>query len=233
PTGAGLSSSAALECATAAALNDLYGLGLSAPELALISQRAENAFVGVPCGVMDQMASACCTDGAALFLDTRTLEGRHVPLDLEAAGFRLLVIDTRVKYDLGDGAYAVLRAGCERAAELLGLAALRDLPAAGLSAALERLPDDLARLVRHVVTENGRVLETVEHLDGGRIAALGPVLTAGHASLRDDFRVSCDETDLAVESAVADPVAAAVRSAGYAAPVAFTAVPSPGARRVD
>ncbi|MFI9163602.1 galactokinase [Kitasatospora aureofaciens] len=262
PTGAGLSSSAALECATAAALNDLYGLGLSAPELALLAQRAENAFVGVPCGVMDQMASACCTDGAALFLDTRTLEQRHVPLDLEAAGLRLLVIDTRVKHDLGDGAYAALRAGCERAAELLGLDALRDLPAAGLTAALERLPEDLARLVRHVVTENLRVAETIEHLDGGRVAALGPVLTAGHASLRDDFRVSCDETDLAVEAAVAagalgarmtgggfggsvialvraadaDPVAEAVRSAfrsaGHADPVAFTAVPSAGARRV-
>ncbi|MER7583555.1 galactokinase [Kitasatospora sp. NPDC097691] len=262
PTGAGLSSSAALECATAVALNDLYGLGLSAPELALLAQRAENAFVGVPCGVMDQMASACCTDGAALFLDTRTLEQRHVPLDLETAGFRLLVIDTRVKHDLGDGAYAALRAGCERAAELLGLDALRDLPATGLTAALERLPDDLAPLVRHVVTENGRVAETIEHLDGGRIAALGPILTAGHASLRDDFRVSCDETDLAVEAAVtagalgarmtgggfggsvialvgaadADRVAEAVRSAfrsaGYADPVAFTAVPSPGARRV-
>ncbi|MER5353940.1 galactokinase [Kitasatospora sp. NPDC002551] len=262
PTGAGLSSSAALECATAAALNDLYELGLSAPEIALLAQRAENAFVGVPCGVMDQMASACCTDGAALFLDTRTLEQRHVPLDLEAAGFRLLVIDTRVKHDLGDGAYASLRAGCERAAELLGLAALRDLPAGSLAAALERLPAELAPLVRHVVTENQRVAETIKHLDGGRIAELGPVLTAGHASLRDDYRVSCPETDLAVEAAVAagalgarmtgggfggsvialvaagdvapvsDAVRAAFRSAGYAEPVLFTAVPSPGARRL-
>ncbi|WP_416875351.1 galactokinase [Kitasatospora sp. SC0581] len=262
PAGAGLSSSAALECATAAALNDLYGLGLSAPDLALVAQRAENAFVGVPCGVMDQMASACCTDGAALLLDTRTLERRHVPLDLEAAGFRLLVIDTRVKHDLGDGAYAALRAGCERAADLLGLAALRDLPAAGLTAALERLPGELAPLVRHVVTENRRVAEVIEHLDSGRTAALGPVLTAGHASLRDDFRVSCPETDLAVEAAVAagalgarmtgggfggsvialvaaadvaavaDAVRSAFGSAGFAAPVAFTAVPSAGARRL-
>ncbi|MEU8922591.1 galactokinase [Kitasatospora sp. NPDC048545] len=262
PTGAGLSSSAALECATAAALNDLYGLGLSAPELALVAQRAENAFVGVPCGVMDQMASACCTDGAALFLDTRTLEQRHVPLDLEAAGLRLLVIDTRVKHDLGDGAYAAVRAGCERAAGLLGLDALRDLPAADLTAALARLPRELAPLVRHVVTENQRVVDTIAHLEGGRIAALGPILTAGHASLRDDYRVSCPETDLAVEAAVAagalgarmtgggfggsvialvgaadvEPVAEAVRStfrsAGFAAPVAFTALPSAGARRV-
>ncbi|MFF2147338.1 galactokinase [Kitasatospora sp. NPDC058190] len=262
PAGAGLSSSAALECATAAALNDLYDLGLTMPDLALLAQRAENAFVGVPCGVMDQMASACCTDGTALFLDTRTLEQRHVPFDLAAAGLRLLVIDTRVKHDLGDGAYAALRAGCERAAGLLGLPALRDLPAAALAPALDRLPEELRPLVRHVVTENGRVLETVEHLGHGEIAALGPILTAGHASLRDDFRVSCPETDLAVEAAVAagalgarmtgggfggsvvalveavrvagvsEAVEAAFRSAGFAAPVTFTAVPSAGARRV-
>ncbi|WBP90797.1 galactokinase [Kitasatospora cathayae] len=262
PTGAGLSSSAALECATAAALNDLYELGLTASELALIAQRAENAFVGVPCGVMDQMASACCTDGTALFLDTRTLEQRHVPLDLTAAGLRLLVIDTRVKHDLGDGAYAALRAGCERAAGLLGLPALRDLPSADLAPALDRLPGELRPLVRHVVTENGRVLETIDHLGRGELTALGPVLTAGHASLRDDFRVSCPETDLAVEAAVAagalgarmtgggfggsvvalvgaadlaavsEAVRSAFRSAGFAAPVTFTAVPSAGARRV-
>ncbi|CAM5673438.1 galactokinase [Kitasatospora aureofaciens] len=262
PTGAGLSSSAALECATAAAVNDLYELGLSAPELALIAQRAENAFVGVPCGVMDQMASACCTDGTALFLDTRTLEQRHVPLDLTAAGLRLLVIDTRVKHDLGDGAYAALRAGCERAAGLLELPALRDLPPADLAPALDRLPGELRPLVRHVVTENGRVLETIDHLGRGDLAALGPVLTAGHASLRDDFRVSCPETDLAVEAAVAagalgarmtgggfggsvialveaghpavvsEAVRSAFRSAGFTAPVTFTAVPSAGARRV-
>ncbi|MFH9352147.1 galactokinase [Kitasatospora sp. NPDC017646] len=262
PSGAGLSSSAALECATAAALNDLYELGLTAPELALVAQRAENAFVGVPCGVMDQMASACCTDGTALFLDTRTLEQRHVPLDLTAAGLRLLVIDTRVKHDLGDGAYAALRAGCERAAGLLGLPALRDLPAADLAPALDRLPGELRPLVRHVVTENGRVLETIDHLGRGELAALGPVLTAGHASLRDDFRVSCAETDLAVEAAVAagalgarmtgggfggsvialvgaadraavfEAVRSAFRSAGFTAPATFTAVPSAGARRV-
>ncbi|MGK4579572.1 galactokinase [Kitasatospora sp. HPMI-4] len=262
PAGAGLSSSAALECATAAALNDLYGLGLSAPELALTAQRAENAFVGVPCGAMDQMASACCTSGAALFLDTRTMAQRHVPLDLEAVGLRLLVIDTRVKHDLGDGAYAALRAGCERAARLLGLPALRDLAPTELAAALDRLPGELGPLVRHVVTENRRVIETVDHLARGEITALGPILTAGHASLREDYRVSCPETDAAVEAAVAagalgarmtgggfggsvialvetaslatvsEAVRTAFRSAGFASPVVFTAVPSAGARRV-
>ncbi|THA35537.1 galactokinase, partial [Streptomyces sp. A1136] len=113
PTGAGLSSSAALEVVTGLALNDLFGLGLGHAELAVLAQRAENAFVGVPCGVMDQMASACCTEGHALHLDTRDLAQRQVPFDLAAHGLRLLVVDTRVKHALGDGAYAERRAGCE------------------------------------------------------------------------------------------------------------------------
>ncbi|MGC5410483.1 galactokinase, partial [Streptomyces sp. DT225] len=121
PTGAGLSSSAALEVVTALALNDLFGLGLDAAELAVLAQRAENAFVGVPCGVMDQMASACCTEGHALHLDTRDLGRRQVPFDLAARGLRLLVVDTRVKHALGDGAYAERRTGCEEGARLLGI----------------------------------------------------------------------------------------------------------------
>ncbi|MFJ9772410.1 galactokinase [Kitasatospora sp. NPDC101157] len=262
PGGAGLSSSAALECATAAAYNDLYGLGLSAPELAQLAQRAENAFVGVPCGIMDQMASMCCRPGAALFLDSRDLTMRQVPVDLAGQGLALLVLDTRVKHDLGDGAYAALRAGCEKAAALLGLSALRSLDPSGLPAALDRLPAELQPLVRHVVTENARVETAVAALDAGELTALGPVLTAGHASLRDDYRVSCPETDLAVEAAVAagaygarmtgggfggsvialvdataaDRVTAAVtaafRAAGYAEPRALTAVPAEGARRL-
>ncbi|MBV2155151.1 galactokinase [Kitasatospora sp. SUK 42] len=262
PSGAGLSSSAALECAVAVAFNDLYGLGLAAPELALLAQRAENAFVGVPCGNMDQMASMCCRPGAALFLDSRDLSTRQVPVDLAAADLTLLVLDTRVKHDLGDGAYAALRAGCERAAALLGLPALRALDAADLPAALPRLPSELRPLVRHVVGENARVEEAVAHLDAGDPAALGPILTAGHASLRDDYQVSCPETDLAVEAALAagaygarmtgggfggsvialvdtaaaDRVAAAVteafRAAGYTAPRTLTAVPAEGARRL-
>ncbi|PBC78125.1 galactokinase [Streptomyces sp. TLI_235] len=263
PTGAGLSSSAAVECVVAAAYNDLHGLGLDRPALARLAQRAENEFVGVPCGIMDQMASVCCTEGNALLLDTRDLAQRQVPLDLAGAGLRLLVVDTRVKHDLADGAYAELRAGCERAAALLGLPALRDLDPAGLDAALDRLPTELRPLVRHVVTENARVQQAIAHLDLGDLAALGPILTAGHASLRDDYRVSCPETDLAVETAVAagalgarmtgggfggsvialtaadtlDTVAAAVTSAftdaGYAAPRTFTAIPAPGAHRIS
>ncbi|PYC82715.1 galactokinase [Streptomyces tateyamensis] len=262
PGGAGLSSSAALECATAIAYRDLYQLDLSAAELAVLSQRAENAFVGVPCGVMDQMASACCEDGAALFLDTRDLSWRQVPLRLAEQGLALLVIDTRVKHDLGDGAYAGLRAGCEGAAELLGLAALRDLPEAGLAEALAALPSELAPLVRHVVTEDARVLRAIELLDKGEFAALGPILTAGHASQRDDFAISCAESDLAVRTALAagalgarqtgggfggsvialvpQELAAAVgtavhnafTTAGFTTPVSFLATPSRGAHRL-
>ncbi|WP_328302055.1 galactokinase [Streptomyces sp. NBC_00435] len=263
PTGAGLSSSAALECVVAVAYDELYQLGLPGPELARIAQRAENAFAGVPCGIMDQMASVCCTAEAALHLDARTpWDHRQVPLDLRGQGLGLLVIDTRVSHDLGDGAYAALRAGCERAAALLGLPALRDLDAAGLHKALDALPAELVPLVRHVVTENARVVEAVSRLREGDAAALGPILTAGHASLRDDYRVSCPETDLAVaaavdagalgarmtgggfggsvialveagsEGAVGGAVTAAFGAAGHRPPRLFAVTPAAGARRL-
>ncbi|MFC8505800.1 galactokinase [Streptomyces sp. NPDC057411] len=263
PTGAGLSSSAALEVVTALALNDLFGLGLSRPELAVIAQRAENAFVGVPCGVMDQMASACATEGHALHLDTRDLSYRQVPFDLAARGLCLLVVDTRVKHALGDGAYAERRAGCEAGARALGVRALRDVPAAQLSDVLARLGDEtVRRYVRHVVSDNDRVERVIALLDAGDPRAVGALLTEGHASLRDDLRVSCAELDLAVEAAnaagalgarmtgggfggsavvlveadAADAVAAAVAKAfaeaGHTAPGVFPAVPSAGARRV-
>ncbi|MFE4957382.1 galactokinase [Streptomyces sp. NPDC056653] len=206
PTGAGLSSSAALEVATALALNDLFELGLSASELAVLAQRAENAFVGVPCGVMDQMASACCTDGHALHLDTRDLTQRQVPFDLAAHGLRLLVVDTRVKHALGDGAYAERRDGCEAGARALGIGTLRDLPYDGLGAALDTLAESgadesVVRYVRHVVSDNARVEQVIALLDAGDVRAAGPVLTTGHVSLRDDLRVSCPELDLVVSAA--------------------------------
>ncbi|GGZ00279.1 galactokinase [Streptomyces nitrosporeus] len=208
PVGAGLSSSAALEVVTALALNDLFGLGLGAPGLAVLGQRAENAFVGVPCGVMDQMASACCTDGHALYLDTRDLTQRQVPFDLAAHGLQLLVVDTRVKHALGDGAYAERRAGCEAGARALGVPTLRDLPYEGLDAALRELEaagvdESVVRYVRHVVSDNHRVEQIIALLDGGDIRAAGPVLDDGHRSLRDDLRVSCPELDLVAGAAKA------------------------------
>ncbi|WP_461029205.1 galactokinase, partial [Streptomyces sparsus] len=202
PSGAGLSSSAALEVATALAFDDLYRLGLPSTEIARLCQRAENAFVGVPCGVMDQIASTCCTEGHLLHLDTRDLTYRRLPFDLAAYGLRLLVVDTRVKHALGDGAYAERRAGCERAARLLGVRALRDLTPDRLDDALQQLDDEAVRAyVRHVVSENQRVERVVTHLAERDVRAVGPVLTAGHVSLRDDMRVSCPELDLVVTAA--------------------------------
>ncbi|WP_063735414.1 galactokinase [Streptomyces sp. RTd22] len=267
PTGAGLSSSAALEVVTATALSELYGLGLTPERVAQLCQRAENQFVGVPCGIMDQMASACCTEGHALFLDARELTQRQVPFDLAAEGLRLLVVDTRVKHELGDGAYANRRAACESAARALGVPALREVEFATLDATLTTLAglgvdDTVRRRVRHVVTENQRVREVIELLDAGDTRSIGPVLTAGHASCRDDFEISCAELDLVVESANAagalgarmtgggfggsaivlveeadaDAVAKAVTesfaAAGHGAPRIFPAVPSEGARRL-
>ncbi|RSS43375.1 galactokinase [Streptomyces sp. WAC08241] len=263
PTGAGLSSSAALEVVTALALNDLFGLGLSRPELARIAQRAENAFVGVPCGIMDQMASACAEEGHALHLDTRDLSYRQVPFDPAAEGLTLLVVDTRVKHALGDGAYAERRAGCEAGARALGVRALREVDAAHLPEALGRLDDEkVRRYVRHVVSDNARVERTIALLDAGDPRAVGPVLTEGHASLRDDLRVSCPELDLVVgaanaagalgarmtgggfggsavvlvEADRAEEVTAAVEeafaAAGHTAPGVFPALPSAGARRL-
>ncbi|MFJ2246109.1 galactokinase [Streptomyces sp. NPDC087862] len=267
PTGAGLSSSAALEVVTALALNDLFALGLTAPELAVLGRRAENDFVGVPCGVMDQMASACCTEGHALHLDTRDLTRRQIPFDLASGGLRLLVVDTQVKHALGDGAYAERRAGCEAGAAALGVRTLREVPYEGLGAALDTLAaadvdESVVRYVRHVVSDNQRVEQVIALLDAGEVRSAGPVLVAGHVSLRDDLRVSCPELDLVVSAAceagalgarmtgggfggsaivlveeeradtVSEAVLKAFASAGHATPRIFPAVPSAGARRL-
>jgi galactokinase len=207
PDGAGLSSSAALECSVAAALDDALGLGLPRLELARLAQRAENAFVGVPTGMMDQLASLLCTAGAALFVDIRGVAGRpqveQVPLELAAVGLTILVIDTRTSHQHAGGEYAARRRTCEQAAAALGVPALRDVGMADLDAALARLADDVQRRrVRHVVTENDRVLRTVELLRAGRVGDLGPLLTASHASLRDDFEVSVGQLDAAVDAAL-------------------------------
>lgn len=204
PVGGGLSSSAALQVVTALALTELHGVrGVSRQELALLCQSSENTYVGAPVGVMDQTASACCTEGHALYLDVRELAQRQVPFDLAAQGLRLLVCDTRVKHAHADGAYGQRRAGCEAAAAHLGLPALRDVGYGDLDAALAELPDgELRRLTRHVVTENHRVAEVIALLDAGRIRDIGPVLSAGHRSLRDDFRVSCPELDLVADAAL-------------------------------
>jgi len=202
PIGAGLSSSAALEVVTALALRDLYDLPLHPWQLARLCQRAENVFVGAPTGIMDQTASACCTKGHALFLDAQDLNHRQIPFDLAAEGLCLLVVDTRVKHTHSDGEYGQRRRGCEEGAAALGVNTLRDIPYEELDAALAELKDEsVRRLIRHVVTENQRVERVVAALEAGDARGIGPLLTEGHMSLRDDFRVSCPELDLVVEVA--------------------------------
>jgi galactokinase len=199
PQGAGLSSSAALECAVQLALCELYGLEIARPDQARLAQRAENEFVGMPCGIMDQSAALLCTADHALLLDCRTGLSTQVPLDLD--GMTLLVIDTRAAHELVDGEYGARRAECERAAAALGVPALRDVT--DLAGALAALDDPvLRRRARHVVTENHRVEATVGLLRVGAVAEVGAMLTSAHLSLRDQFEVSWPEADVAVEEAV-------------------------------
>ncbi len=261
PVGAGLSSSAAIESATAVALTDTWNLSLDPTVLAQAGRRAENEAVGAPTGIMDQMASMLGRADAALFLDCRTLDTDIVDLGFEAAGLELLVIDTRVSHAHSTGGYRERRESCERGAELMGVAALRDLTPADLPRAQELLDDVTFRRVRHIVTEDQRVLDTIETLRTRGPAAIGPLLLASHASMRDDFEISVPELDTAVAASVAagaigarmtgggfggaaialvprakrgeiaDAVAAAFADAGYADPHIFAVSPSQGARR--
>jgi galactokinase len=267
PVGSGLSSSAALECATALALAGTSGFELSRAELAKVAQRAENDFAGVPCGPLDQMSSAFGEDGSVLFIDTRTNEVRPYPFDLAAAGAVLLVIDTRVSHAHGESGYIDRRTACESAAAYLGVDALRDVDQASLDVAMAKVAGGLgettARRVRHVVTENARVEEFVKLLSEGlRLPDAGRLMLASHRSLRDDFEVSSEELDAAVEAAVAagahgarmtgggfggsaialidtdrlDDVRKSVLDAfaarGFREPAFFPAVASAGARRI-
>jgi galactokinase len=260
PAGAGLSSSAALECAAGLALAGLYQLALPLPELAALGRRAENDFVGAPTGLLDQLAVLMSRPCRALLLDCRTGTGTPVPLDAAKAGLALLVIDTRVKHELTDGGYGARRQACEDAAGRLGARSLRDIADVGL---LCQLVDPVLRSrARHVITENRRVLETVELLRRGQLAHVGPVLTASHASLRDDFAVSWPEADAAVAAAAgagaygarmtgggfggsvialgpagaAEAITAAVTARfadhGWRPPAIAQAQPAPGARRL-
>ena len=204
PTGAGLSSSAALECAVAMAWNDLTPLDLSRHELAAIARRAENDVVGAPTGVMDQIASLYGKNNRLMFLDTRSMAVSHVPFDLSTAGLALLVIDSRTPHALVDSDYAERRKMCALAAKQLGVPALRDIPFENLDNALAGLSDELMRRrVRHVVTEDQRVLDTVARLETGNdLRQIGPILAASHISMRDDFNITVPQIDLAVVAAL-------------------------------
>jgi galactokinase len=212
--GSGLSSSAALECAAALAMTDLYQVTVSRTEVARLARLAENEFVGAPTGIMDQIAVMLAEAGHVLLLDCRTAATTQIPFDPATAGLTIVIIDTRARHELTDGGYATRRAACEQAARLLGVPALRDVADVGV---LDRLGDPLLRRrARHVVTENARVLQTVELLRAGRLADLGPLLTASHFSLRDDFEVSWPEADVAVEaSAAAGALGARMTGGGF------------------
>jgi galactokinase len=261
PVGAGLSSSAAIEGATASALNDTWGLGLDRVALAKVGRTAENEAVGAPTGIMDQMASMLGAVDAAIFLDCRSLEATVVDLGFAAAGLELLVMDTGVKHSHATGGYGERRAACERGAAIMGVPALRDVSVDDLPRAAELMDDVTFRRVRHVVTENQRVLDTVRTLAESGPATIGDLLVASHASMRDDFQISVPELDTAVDAALAagavgarmtgggfggaaialvahadvepvkDAVAAAFAASGHATPALFTVVPSAGAGR--
>lgn len=258
--GAGLSSSAALECATGLALCDLHDLKVPRRELAALASRAENDFAGAPTGIMDQCAALLCRAGCALLLDCRSGVTELVQLAPVAAGLTLLVIDTGARHALSDGRYGERRRSCEEAARQLGVSSLRDIT--------DR-PDDVGQLAdaelrkraRHVVTENRRVLDAVALLRRGALRDIGPLLTASHASLRDAFEVSWPQADVAVDAAlpvgalgarmmgggfggsvlalvpedqrdsVESAVTAAYAGRGWATPGVMVAVPSDSAKR--
>jgi galactokinase len=197
PLGSGLSSSAAIEAATALALDDLHRFDIGRKDLAVLCQRAENDYVGVASGIMDQFASLLCEAGAALLVDCRSLEAHSVPLDLAAAGLALVVCDTRVERGLADTGYNDRRATCERAAQGLGIEELRD----ATDEDLNRLSGEELKRARHVVSENARVLAAAEALIDNDFDEFGRLMYASHASLREDYEVSTPELDTFVETA--------------------------------
>ena len=261
PAGAGLSSSAAVECAVALALNDLWDLGLGRQELARIGQLAENRVVGAPTGIMDQSASLLGEPDHGILLDCQNLTTEAVALGFAGAGVGLLVIDTRTSHSHADGGYASRRRSCEDGARRLGVGSLRALGTDDLPRAAAQLDAQTYRRVRHIITENQRVLDTVAALRTSGAAAIGPFLNESHLSMRDDFEISTAELDLAVASAqdlgaigarmtgggfggaalalvrnddagkVAEGVARNFARAGYAAPHIFPVTASEGARR--
>ena len=259
PTGAGLSSSAAIECAVAVALNDIWGTQLSKSDIALVGQRAENTVVGAPTGFMDQFASMFGEPDSAIFLDCRTQEVQSVPLGL--GNIKVLVMDTQEKHSHATGGYAARRQACDSAVEIMGVKTLRDIDESMLDKAQQLLSEETFRRVKHVVTENVRVSDAVRAFEVGDFTLVGELFSQSHLSMRDDFEISTPALDLAVESSLlggalasrmtgggfggaaialveendVSSVMKAVEEAfiaqGLASPHQFTVVPSQGARK--
>ena len=263
PVGAGLSSSAAIECAVAVALNELWGAGLDRRTLARVGQLAENAIVGAPTGIMDQSASLLGELDHGVFLDCQDLSTQSIELGFAREGLELLIIDTKVEHRHADGGYASRRAACEAGAAALGVSSLRGASSHDLNRAEELLDEVTFRRVRHVITENDRVLETVRMLKAEGPHAIGELMYASHVSMRDDFEISIDELDTAVETAlrhgavgarmtgggfggaaialcpiekiseISRSVAAEFEILGYAKPDIFVVSAAPGAHREE
>ncbi|HVX09049.1 galactokinase [Humibacter sp.] len=261
PIGAGLSSSAAIESAVAVALNDVWRLDLDRKALVKAGHIAENEVVGAPTGILDQSASLLGRTDSGIFIDCRSFETDVIPLGFDDAGLEVLVMDTKVEHEHAAGGYAARRASCEAGARALGVSSLRDVTIADLPRARDILDGETFRRVRHVVTENQRVLDTVRTLREQGPRAIGDLMDASHRSLRDDFEVSVPQLDLAVEisqnygaigarmtgggfggsaialvphelvSQVEASVDAAFAEHGYAQPDLFAVVPSAGAYR--
>ena len=263
PLGAGLSSSAALECSIATAVNHLFNLNLSLAQLARAAQKAENEYVGVPCGIMDQSVSLMAQAGSALLLDCRDLSSENIPFLIAPKGLELLIIDTQAHHKLVDGAYAQRRASCEKAVAQLGITSLRDISVADYAARQSEL--DPVTYIRgfHAVSEMKRVLDAVDALKKNNFIRLGELLNASHRSLRDDYTVSCPELNLAVDTAITqgalgarmvgggfggsaialmktdqvkrseNAISRAFAEAGFKSPRFFTSLPSEGARVIS
>ena len=259
PSGAGLSSSAALECSVAVGLNALFSLGNSLEDLARATQKAENDYVGMPCGIMDQSVSLMGREGSALLLDCRDLTTESVPFDVASQGLELLIIDTQAHHALVDGGYAERRASCESVAAKFDIPSMRHLTMDTLNARKSEITETEYIRARHAVTEIARVKDAVTALRANDFTTLGRLINESHISLRDDYTVSCPELDTAVDASLAagalgsrmvgggfggsaialikadqiDAVKEAIKSSyaakGFKAPRFFTSLPSAGA----
>jgi galactokinase len=263
PLGAGLSSSAALECSVATAMNHLFDLGFNLEELARLTQKAENQYVGVPCGIMDQSVSLMATQGSALLLDCRDLSTKNISFDVASHGLELLIIDTQAHHALTDGGYAERRASCESVVAKLGITSLRELTMDQLEGSRALINETEYVRARHAVTEMKRVLDCVEALKASDFEKVGQLINQSHISLRDDYTVSCPELDTAVDAALSEgalgsrmvgggfggsaialiqaskttetigAIEKAFSSKGFKAPRFFTSLPSQGAELIS